>query len=105
MNRKGVCRDYFNGDSGRSQTSFLSGGEVEGQFPSPDPQSPITNIFYRWSGKGKSRRDQCPQPVWIAINDFLCAADKLDTIQPENYIFTPLTDRAARLPPRLLRQV
>ena len=48
--------------------------------------------------KGKTRRDQCPQPVWIAIQDYLCAADKLDTIQPENFIFTPLTDRATRLP-------
>ena len=63
-----------------------------------NPQSPISNVFYRWSGKGKSRRDQCPQIVWESIQNFLCAADKLPGILPDAYIFTPLTDRAARLP-------
>ena len=60
-----------------------------------------TGVHYRWTGKGRSRRDQCPQPVWEAIQDYLQVSGKLESIQPEDYIFTPLTDRAARLPARI----
>ena len=70
------------------------------QVLTTNPPSPISNphIYYRWSGKGKSRRDQCPLPVWNSIQAYLRAAGKLTTIQPDDYIFTPLTDCAARLP-------
>ena len=56
------------------------------------------SVFYRWSGKGRARRDQCPLPVWQSIQQYLSRSGKLESIQPEDYIFTPLTDRAARLP-------
>ena len=55
-------------------------------------------IYYRWSGKGKTRRDQCPFPVWDAIQEYLATSGKLPHIQPSDFIFTPLTDRATRLP-------
>ena len=59
---------------------------------------PIDQIYYRWTGKGKTRRDQCPLIIWESIQTYLTAAGKLPGIQPDACIFTPLTDRAARLP-------
>ena len=55
-------------------------------------------VFYRWEGKGKSRRDVCPLSLWKAIIAFLKAADRLDTITPDDYIFTALNNNASRLP-------
>ena len=55
-------------------------------------------VFYRWSGKGKDRRDECPMLLWNAILGFLKSAGRLNTIQSEDYIFTALNDNASRLP-------
>jgi site-specific recombinase XerD len=55
-------------------------------------------VYYRWIGKGKSRRDQCPLPVYYAILDFLSASKRLENIRPEEFIFTPLNDHASRFP-------
>ena len=56
------------------------------------------SVWYRWQGKGSARRDQCPLALWNAILDYLSASARLKTIKPQDYIFTPLTDRAVRLP-------
>ncbi len=37
-------------------------------------------------------------PAWEAIRAYLKAAGRLENIQPEDFIFTALTNRAARLP-------
>ena len=42
--------------------------------------------------------DPVPLPVWSAIRDFLVANGQLGSIRGEEHLFTPLTDRAARLP-------
>lgn len=68
------------------------------QIPQPISKTqPYTKIFYRWSGKGKQRRDECPLPVYHAILDYLQAAGRLPTIQPTDHIFTPLNHNATRL--------
>jgi site-specific recombinase XerD len=79
-----------------------AGGRSGGRSPVTDTQSPVTRVFYRWHGKGKTRRDECPLPVWRAIHDYLRAANRLKDdgtplIQPSDYLFTPLNDHAARL--------
>jgi len=86
--------------SGAQRSRRMSGNisAVEGGGRSRRVGEGEGKIYYRWSGKGRSRRDQCPQIVWESIENFLFAAGKLPGIQPEAYIFTPLTDRAARLP-------
>lgn len=43
--------------------------------------------WYRWSGKGKSRRDQMPQPVIDAIRDYLRISKRDVSIQPAEFIF------------------
>lgn len=54
---------------------------------------------YRWHGKGgKTRRDELPMPAYQAILDYLRAAGRLDTIRPDDHIWTALTDHATRLP-------
>lgn len=55
-------------------------------------------VFYRWTGKGKHRRDECPLLLWQAIQSYLLAANRLKTIQPTDYLFTPLNHNASRLP-------
>src|SRR3990167_2942236 len=56
-------------------------------------------VWYRWSGKGKSdKRYECPLPVWQAINAYLKAAGRLESIRSDEFIFTALSDHAARLP-------
>lgn len=56
-------------------------------------------VYYVWSGKGHTNEvAECPPIVWDAICDYLQAVGRLTTIQPDEYIFTALTDRAARLP-------
>ncbi len=55
-------------------------------------------IYYRWTGKGKSRRDELPRPVFKAITRHLEITGRDKTIQPDDYIFIPLTNNATRLP-------
>ncbi|MEN6579624.1 MAG: tyrosine-type recombinase/integrase, partial [Anaerolineaceae bacterium] len=43
--------------------------------------------WYRWSGKGKSRRDQMPQPVIDAIQDYLRISKRDTHIKPTDFIF------------------
>lgn len=43
--------------------------------------------WYRWSGKGKSRRDQMPQPVIDAIRDYLRISKRDVSIKPTDFIF------------------
>jgi site-specific recombinase XerD len=54
--------------------------------------------YFSWKGKRKQRRDEFPAIVWHAVSGFLKAASRLEGITPDDYIFTPLTDRATRLP-------
>jgi len=54
-------------------------------------------VFYRWSGKRKSRKDECPLRVWNAINEYLRAVGRLDGMREDSYIFTALTDAATHL--------
>jgi site-specific recombinase XerD len=63
-----------------------------------DPDLALASVWYRWRGKGKSRSDECPLPFWYAINRFLQASNRFDTIKPEHYIFTPLRNNANRFP-------
>ena len=87
-------------------------GRKGSSLASPNSQTILVNqasakIFYRWSGKGKDRRDEGPRSLWRAITDFLKVSDRLDTIANDDYIFTPLSYRAAYLPnedPRNLHQ-
>jgi len=55
-------------------------------------------IQYRWSNKGKTRWDLLPPPAWHAIEAYLEAAGRLRGMRDGDYIFAPLSDRAARLP-------
>jgi site-specific recombinase XerD len=96
-------------DPRRSKNPVLSKGGAGGgiELPSPAGGRRVGDeglrVFYRWSGKGRKRRDECPRPLWDAITAYLHAAGRLGgppqrLIQPLDYIFTPLSDRAARLP-------
>lgn len=54
--------------------------------------------FYVFSNKGK--RDQqyeFPRHAWAAIVEYLEAAGRYDSLQPTDYLFTALSDRACRL--------
>jgi integrase len=56
-------------------------------------------VFYTWSGKNTEQaRHELPPPVWEAMRDYLEAAGRLEGMRGEDYVFTPLSDRAARLP-------
>lgn len=58
-----------------------------------------TAIHHTWNGKGKeSQRHELAPPVWDAIRNYLRAAGRLNNIQPGDYVFVPLNDRAAHLP-------
>ena len=50
-------------------------------------------VWYRWRGKGKQRKDECPGIVWDAIKRFVDARG----IGEDGYVFTPLSDNATRL--------
>jgi site-specific recombinase XerD len=54
-------------------------------------------VFYRWQGKRKSRKDECPLRVWAAIQEYLGAVGRLETMEEGSYVFTALTDAATRL--------
>jgi integrase len=51
-------------------------------------------VYYTWSNKGKSGMDELPAAAWQAVKDYLAATGRLSTIQPTDYIFTPLGDSA-----------
>ncbi|BCY18659.1 tyrosine recombinase XerD [Leptolinea sp. HRD-7] len=48
-------------------------------------------IIYRWRGKGKQdQRLEVPAPVYQAVCAYIEKAGRLETIQPFDYIFTPV---------------
>jgi integrase len=56
-------------------------------------------IYYTWRGKRTEHAvNELPPPVWEAIRDYLEAAGRLTAIGPDDFVFTSLSDRAARLP-------
>ncbi|HPL70343.1 MAG TPA: tyrosine-type recombinase/integrase [Brevefilum sp.] len=56
-------------------------------------------FWYTWQGKGcTSGRYELPAAVAQAMMDWLISADRMDEIQPDDYIFTPLCDHANRFP-------
>jgi integrase/recombinase XerD len=57
-----------------------------------------SQVWYRWQGKGRRRRDQCPNPVWQSIQAYLDASGRLPTILPDDYIFIALNQNALHLP-------
>jgi integrase/recombinase XerD len=69
-----------------------------------DKTLPEGKVFYRWTGKGKLRRDECPLILWDAIQSYLHAANRLSKGAgplrplPTDYIFIPLNDHASRFP-------
>ena len=76
--------------------AFEGAGDGERQF---GERQAGERVWYRWSGKGKSdKRYECPLPVWQAIHAYLKAAGRLEGIRSDEFIFTALSDHAARLP-------
>jgi integrase len=56
-------------------------------------------VYFRWSGKGKKdQRLELPPPVWAAVKNYLQSAGRLQSIRPEDFIFTALSNSARRLP-------
>jgi integrase/recombinase XerD len=56
-------------------------------------------FWYTWHGKGcTSGRYELPATVYHAITDWLTSAGRLDFIQPDDYIFTAISDHADRFP-------
>lgn len=56
-------------------------------------------VWQTWRGKHhvEGKRDEVAPDVWQAITDYLAAAGRLETIQPDDYVFVALSDRAKRL--------
>ena len=52
--------------------------------------------YYHWENKGKSGWDELAVPAWEAIRTYLQLANRLPTMAGDDYIFTPLSDAAAR---------
>lgn len=62
--------------------------------------------WYTWSGKGKvGQRHELPEPVYLAIVDFLQAAGRRETIRPEEFIFIALAPSAKGGKPISSRQM
>jgi integrase len=55
-------------------------------------------VYYLWTVDNEERQCEIPAPVWSAVEAYLAAAGRLATLRPGDYIFTPLSDVAARLP-------
>ncbi len=56
-------------------------------------------VHHVWSGKGKEdERHELPPPVWDAIQNYLKAAGRFESMSDDHYVFVPLNDRAAHLP-------
>lgn len=54
-------------------------------------------VTYTWSGKGKAREDELPEPAYNAILHYLFAAGRMP-LDDREYLFCPLSDFAANLP-------
>jgi integrase len=52
--------------------------------------------YYHWENKGKSGWDELAVPAWEAIRTYLQLANRLPTLTKDDYIFTPLSDAAAK---------
>lgn len=76
-----------------SEIAKLRWGDIE-----EDPDG--HRVYYKYRGKGDKRRTkELPPPAYHAIRAFLKLVGRLETIQPDDYIFQPIhPDRAARLP-------
>ena len=53
-------------------------------------------VLYRWQGKGESGEERLHPAVYAAITAYLQATGRLQTIGPDEYIFTPLDAEVAR---------
>ena len=58
-----------------------------------------SRIMYQWSGKGHDdQKYELPTPAWEAIQAYLKAAGRLDTMQDDDYLIVPHCDHTDRLP-------
>jgi len=56
-------------------------------------------VYYTWTAPdGVRHTHELPQPVWHAIRHFLTRTGRLETMQPDDYIFQPVCDLAHQLP-------
>lgn len=56
-------------------------------------------VYYTWIDKHEHpRTDEFPLPAWYAILHLLTITERIDTIQPDEYIFQPVCNQAHRLP-------
>lgn len=56
-------------------------------------------IYYTWTATDGSRHThELPAPAWHAIRHFLTRTGRLETMQPDEFIFQPVTDLAHKLP-------
>lgn len=55
------------------------------------------SMYYTWRNKGKSGTDELPAEAWDAVQDYLTLTGRLNTIQADDYIFTPLGDSVKHL--------
>ncbi len=57
------------------------------------------HLVYYWEGKGNTSGVETLHPaIYAALTAYLRAAGRLETIQPEDYIFIAMNDAAERLP-------
>ena len=62
-------------------------------------------VWYRWHGKGKSRKDLMPDPVFDAIANYLTISGRIDTIKPADFIFISTQSKSADQCPLSATQV
>ena len=53
--------------------------------------------FYAWANKGKDGVDELPGPCWAAVQDYLRLDGRLETMQPDDYVFQPMGDSILKL--------
>jgi len=63
-----------------------------------DIEQSADQSWYRWQGKGKSRRDVLPEPVLRALLDYLNISGRGGSIHKENYIFVSSRRREVEAP-------
>ncbi len=63
-----------------------------------DIEQSADQSWYRWQGKGKSRRDVLPEPVLRALLDYLNISGRGWSIHKENYIFVSSRRREVEAP-------
>jgi integrase len=61
------------------------------------PKSEKDVIFYAWSSKGKTGRNELLRPAYDAICAYLRAAERLDTMAADDFVFIALSDAARHL--------